>query len=221
MPCNHKITEGGPRSLSIHLEVKPATGMLQISISWPLRPKIPKWTTLSMQSLQTNRSLEVGLFPARSISGGSCSPDGHTSTWGSLGIWGAPYNKMFISIEELRVALDMAGKKIKFLTDKGATYCALISQAGLLSSTKLCCDWCSQKASHSFFHWASHLSTGAVFGFTYFFSCACVSYLTSRERSYGIPWSNITVRRPQAAPFLDPKTNQLTGQCWFPAIIYM
>jgi len=48
---------------------------------------------------------------------------------------------MFISIEELWVALDMAGKKIKFLTDKGATYCVLISQAGL-SSTKLCCDWC-------------------------------------------------------------------------------
>ena len=80
-----------------------------------------------MQSLQTNRSLEVGLFPAWSVSGGSCSPDGHTGTWGSPGIWEAPYNKMFISIEELWVALDMAGKKIKFLTDKGATYCVLAS----------------------------------------------------------------------------------------------
>ena len=36
--------------------------------------------------------------------------------------------------------------------------------------------------------------------------------LTSRERSSGIPWSNITVWRPQAAPFLDSKTNQLEEQ---------
>ena len=49
---------------------------------------------------------------------------------------------MSISIEELWVVLDIGGKKIKFLTDKGATYCVLISQAGFLSSTKLYCDWC-------------------------------------------------------------------------------
>ena len=41
---------------------------------------------------------------------------------------------MSVSIREPRVILDVAGKKITFLTDTGATYPVLISHAGPLSS---------------------------------------------------------------------------------------
>ena len=93
-----------------------------------------------MHSLQTNRSLEVGLSPV---------PRGRgllfpmLADWGSLESLATPPapHEMSVSIREPRVVLDVAGKKINFLIDTGASYPVLLSHAGPLSS-KSCSDWC-------------------------------------------------------------------------------
>ena len=85
-----------------------------------------------MPSLQTNRSLEEGL--SQRERGGSRSQDAMTDDRGSGGTLAVPSNEKSISIKELWVVLDMTGKKISFLIDRGATYPVLISHAGPLSS---------------------------------------------------------------------------------------
>ena len=83
-----------------------------------------------MPSLQRNRSLKEGLPQFQREGGGSCSQDLMLHNWGRLRFLVAPTQWDIYLDRGALVVLDMAGKKIDFLTDTGATYSVWISHAG-------------------------------------------------------------------------------------------
>ena len=103
-----------------------------MQVNWPLGPRLPERGPRAMPSLQTNRSLEEGL--SQRERGGSRSQDAMTDDRGSGGTLAVPSNEKSISIKELWVVPNVAGRKIGFLMDMGATYSVLTSPSGPLPS---------------------------------------------------------------------------------------
>ena len=184
-----------------------------MQVNWPLGPRLPERGPRAMPSLQTNRSLEEGL--SQRERGGSCSQDAMTDDRGSGGTLAVPSNEKSISIKELWVVLDMTGKKISFLIDRGATYPVLISHAGPLSSKSCTVTGVDGKP-------RTHFFTGAL-------TCQFDQRLTSHAflvvpechtpPPSELPQGHTPVRRPRIAPYLDSKTSW-NIKVLFPAIFY-
>ena len=184
-----------------------------MQVNWPLGPRLPERGPRAMPSLQTNRSLEEGL--SQRERGGSRSQDAMTDDRGSGGTLAVPSNEKSISIKELWVVLDMTGKKISFLINRGATYPVLISHAGPLSSKSCTVTGVDGKP-------RTHFFTGAL-------TCQFDQRLTSHAflvvpecptpPPSELPQGHTPVRRPRIAPYLDSKTSW-NIKVLFPAIFY-
>ena len=208
-----KTTQEGQESPTFCLEVRPtrrnATNASQLATG----PKTARKRSQGHAQPANKQVIRRGTVPKGK--GGSCSQDAMTDDRGSGGTLAVPSNEKSISIKELWVVLDMTGKKISFLIDRGATYPVLISHAGPLSSKSCTVTGVDGKP-------RTHFFTGAL-------TCQFDQRLTSHAflvvpechtpPPSELPQGHTPVRRPRIAPYLDSKTSW-NIKVLFPAIFY-